>query len=196
MSKQTKEITTLGRGGSDTTAVAMCSALGARSCQILKDFPGVYTADPKVVKDAQVISELTYDQLIEMTGSGAKMVHSRAAIMAKEKQIKLEIIAAASSDRTAAAGREGGTSISKFSDPKKSRPSINVLQIDQSSSQVTVTLPELASDKKLTEITAFLSQSKINFKFDKTFGHSMAFRVSSTDLDLCLQSLHKFLINT
>lgn len=91
VSPTTKEITTLGRGGTDTTAVAMAGYLKADACEILKDVDGVYTADPKLVPDAQVIKELSLDQMLEMTLAGAQVLHSRSVEMAILKNVELWI---------------------------------------------------------------------------------------------------------
>ena len=87
----TKEITTLGRGGSDTSAVAMAAAFKAERCEILKDVPAVFTADPNVVKSARPLQELNYDQLMEMTFWGAKVLHYRSVELAKLRDVTLYI---------------------------------------------------------------------------------------------------------
>ena len=87
----TKEITTLGRGGSDTTAVSIASGLNATVCEILKDVPSVFSADPKKIKSAKVISELTYEQMMDMTFWGAKVLHYRSVELAAVKGVKLYI---------------------------------------------------------------------------------------------------------
>lgn len=91
VSPVTKEITTLGRGGSDTTAVAMAAFLKADICEILKDVPAVLTADPGIVKNAKILNELNYDQMLEMTFWGAKVLHYRSVELAKKKNIRLYI---------------------------------------------------------------------------------------------------------
>lgn len=87
----TKEITTLGRGGSDTTAVAMASYLKADHCEILKDVDSIFTADPKSVPAAKPIRNLNFDQLLEMTTWGAKVLHYKSVEMAKTKKVKLYV---------------------------------------------------------------------------------------------------------
>jgi aspartate kinase len=87
----TKEITTLGRGGSDTSAVAMAAYFDADRCEILKDVPAVFTADPNVVKNAKPLKELNYDQLMDMTFWGAKVLHYRSVELAKIRNVKLYI---------------------------------------------------------------------------------------------------------
>lgn len=91
VSPVTKEITTLGRGGSDTSAVAMAAAFKAERCEILKDVPAVFTADPNVVKSAKPLQELNYDQLMEMTFWGAKVLHYRSVELAKIRDVTLYI---------------------------------------------------------------------------------------------------------
>lgn len=87
----TKEITTLGRGGSDTTAVAMAAYLKADRCEILKDVPSIFTADPKLVEDARPIERLSYQQLLEMTFWGAKVVNYRSVELALRSKVPLFI---------------------------------------------------------------------------------------------------------
>ncbi len=72
------DVTTLGRGGSDTTAVALAASLGARECQIYTDVEGVYTADPRLVSEAQKLAEIGYDEMLELASYGAKVTHPRA----------------------------------------------------------------------------------------------------------------------
>ena len=78
VNKETKEITTLGRGGSDATAVALAAALDAEKCEIYTDVEGVYTADPRIVEKAKLIKEITYDEMLEMASSGAKVLMARS----------------------------------------------------------------------------------------------------------------------
>jgi aspartate kinase len=91
-----KEITTLGRGGSDTTAVALAAALGAEYCEICSDVDGVYTADPRVVADARRIGTLSYEETQELAESGAKVLNAQAVEFAKEKGIAIFARATAS----------------------------------------------------------------------------------------------------
>jgi len=84
-----REVTTLGRGGSDTTAVAMAAALGAEWCEICSDVDGVYTADPRVVPKARRIGALTYEETQELAEAGAKVLNAQAVEFAKEKGIAI-----------------------------------------------------------------------------------------------------------
>jgi aspartate kinase len=84
-----REITTLGRGGSDTTAVAMAAALNAEYCEICSDVDGVYSADPRIVPEARRIGTLSYEETQEMAESGAKVLNAQAVEFAKEKGIAI-----------------------------------------------------------------------------------------------------------
>src|SRR5204863_1207129 len=84
-----REVTTLGRGGSDTTAVAMAAALGADYCEICSDVDGVYTADPRVVPAARRIGTLSYEETQELAESGAKVLNAQAVEFAKEQGIAI-----------------------------------------------------------------------------------------------------------
>lgn len=84
-------ITTLGRGGSDLTAIAMAAALKADICQILTDVDGVYTCDPRVVKDARKLPEIAYDEMLEMASSGSKIMQSRSVEFAKKYGVIFEV---------------------------------------------------------------------------------------------------------
>lgn len=85
------DITTLGRGGSDTTAVALAAALHADSCEIYTDVDGVYTADPRIVKNARKLLEVSYDEMLEFASLGAKVLHNRSVEMAKRYGVQLVV---------------------------------------------------------------------------------------------------------
>ncbi len=85
------KITTLGRGGSDLTAIAMAAAIDADLCQIYTDVDGVYTCDPRVVKDAQKIDEISYDEMLEMASSGTKVMQSRSVEFAKKFGVVFQV---------------------------------------------------------------------------------------------------------
>lgn len=86
------DIATLGRGGSDTTAVALAAALNADRCQIFTDVEGVYTADPRVVKEASKLSTIAYDEMLELASLGAKVLQSRSVEFAKKFGVELEVL--------------------------------------------------------------------------------------------------------
>jgi len=84
-------ITTLGRGGSDLTAIALASSLEADLCQIYTDVDGVYTTDPRLVSDAQKIDEISYDEMLELSSLGARVLQSRSVEFAKKFNVKFEV---------------------------------------------------------------------------------------------------------
>ena len=86
------EITTLGRGGSDTTAVALAAALRADRCEIYTDVPGILTTDPRLVADAQLMDEITCDEMLELASLGAKVLHPRAVEIAKNYGVPLVVL--------------------------------------------------------------------------------------------------------
>ena len=86
------DITTLGRGGSDTSAVALAAALHADLCQIYTDVDGVYTADPRYVKGARKLEEITFDEMLELASLGAQVLHNRSVEMAKRYNVNMEVL--------------------------------------------------------------------------------------------------------
>ncbi|NMA96419.1 MAG: aspartate kinase [Clostridiales bacterium] len=84
-------ITTLGRGGSDTTAVALAVALDADRCEIFTDVDGIYTADPRIVEDATKLDDISYDEMIELASLGARVLHNRAVELAKKYNVNLVV---------------------------------------------------------------------------------------------------------
>lgn len=86
------DVTTLGRGGSDTTAVALAVALRADLCQIYTDVDGVYTADPRKVPDARKLDEITFDEMLELASLGAQVLHNRSVEMAKRYNMNIEVL--------------------------------------------------------------------------------------------------------
>ena len=86
------DVTTLGRGGSDTTAVAVAAVLGADKCQIYTDVDGVYTADPRRVPGAKKLSSITYDEMLELASLGSQVLHNRSVELAKRYRVDLEVL--------------------------------------------------------------------------------------------------------
>jgi len=91
VSQDSKDVTTLGRGGSDTTAVALAAALGADVCEIYTDVDGIFTADPRIVPDAQRLDTITYEEMLEMAACGAKILHLRAVEYARRYTVPLRV---------------------------------------------------------------------------------------------------------
>jgi len=86
------DITTLGRGGSDTSAVALAAAFRADLCQIYTDVDGVYTTDPRIVSTARKLEEITYDEMLELASQGAQVLHNRSVELAKKFRVNMEVV--------------------------------------------------------------------------------------------------------
>ena len=86
------DVTTLGRGGSDTSAVALAAAFRADLCQIYTDVDGVYTTDPRIVSNARKLAEITYDEMLELASQGAQVLHNRSVELAKKFRVNLEVL--------------------------------------------------------------------------------------------------------
>ena len=91
VSQDSKDVTTLGRGGSDTTAVALAAALKADVCEIYTDVDGIFSADPRIVPDARLVADITYEEMLEMAACGAKVLHLRAVEYARRYQVPLRV---------------------------------------------------------------------------------------------------------
>ena len=109
------DITTLGRGGSDTTAVAIAAAMKAKLCQIYTDVDGVYTADPRIVKTARKLDEIQFDEMLELASLGAQVLHNRAVEMAKRYNVNLEVLSSLT--------RNSGTIVREVSKVEKTKVS-------------------------------------------------------------------------
>jgi len=123
-------IHTLGRGGSDLTAIAVAAALKADLCQILTDVDGVYTSDPRIVKDARKIPEISYDEMLEMASSGSKVMQSRSVEFAKKYGVAFEVCSSLNDNP--------GTIVTEEHDQMESVV-IRGVSIERSQARVTVT---------------------------------------------------------
>lgn len=153
VSADTKEITTLGRGGSDTTAVAMAAFLGAEVCEILKDVPAIFSADPHLVTGAQALRELNYNQLLEMTFWGAKVLHYRSVELAQRKKIPLYIGPASFKTNEGTWIREG----------KNMFESAKILSINSHESVLEITVSQSSAAQALENLQKFLDKKEIAF---------------------------------
>ncbi len=91
VAQDTKDVTTLGRGASDTTAVALAAALDAEYCEIYSDVDGVFTADPRIVPSARQIPEISYEEMLEMAANGAKILHLRCVEYARREHVPVHV---------------------------------------------------------------------------------------------------------
>ena len=98
VNRDTKDVTTLGRGGSDTTAVALAAALGADECEIYSDVDGVYTADPRIVPDARKLDKLCFEEMLELAASGSKILVLRSVEYARAWNVPMRVRSSYSND--------------------------------------------------------------------------------------------------
>lgn len=123
------ETTTLGRGGSDLTAIALAGALNADACQIFTDVDGVFTCDPRVVLEAKKLDEIAYDELLEMAGAGSKVMQSRAVEFAKKFGVQFEVRSSLKADT--------GT-IAKEETPNMEDVVIRGISLDRNQAKLTI----------------------------------------------------------
>ncbi len=126
----TYDITTLGRGGSDTTAVALAAALGAEACEIYTDVPGVFTADPKVVPNAQKIDRISYEGMLELAASGARVLQLRSVEYARRNNVRLHVRSSFSDGE--------GTWVVEEDEPRMEQALISGVALDVEEAKVTL----------------------------------------------------------
>ena len=134
VSQTTKDITTLGRGGSDTTAAALAAALGADVCEIYSDVDGIFTADPRIVPSARQIPRISYEEALEMTANGAKILHLRCVEYARRNDIPIHV-------RSSFSDRPGTWVVSSEDvrkDPDMEQAIISGVAHDRSEAKITV----------------------------------------------------------
>ncbi|MDR1768940.1 MAG: aspartate kinase [Propionibacteriaceae bacterium] len=130
VSQTTKDVTTLGRGASDTTAVALAAALGADHCEIYTDVDGVFTADPRIVKAARRIPEISYEEMLEMAASGAKILHLRCVEYARRENVAVHVRSSFSD--------KPGTWVKDLKEAPVEQPLISGVAHDRSEAKITV----------------------------------------------------------
>jgi aspartate kinase len=171
------DITTLGRGGSDTTAVALAAALKADACEIYTDVEGVYTADPRIVPEARKLDEISYDEMLELASVGAKVMHSRAVEVGGVYNIP--ILVASSFKEASGTLIHGGVSVEQFKKVRGIAHDLDVAKVtvrhvpDQpgiaaaifeplTAANISVdTIVQNASEEKLTDLTFTISRSDL-----------------------------------
>ncbi|GAB3477401.1 aspartate kinase [Nocardiopsis coralliicola] len=132
VSQDSKDITTLGRGGSDTTAVALAAALNADACEIYSDVDGVFTADPRIVPSAQRIPVISYEEMLEMAASGTKILHLRCVEYARRYNIPLHV-------RSSFSQKPGTWVVSEVEETEgMEQPIISGVAHDRSEAKITV----------------------------------------------------------
>lgn len=161
MSRESKDITTMGRGGSDTTAVALAAALNADACEIYTDVDGVFTADPRVVKTARKIDTITSEDMLEMAAAGTKVLHLRSVEYARRFGVKLHVRSSFSNkEGTWVIPDETDTVTIKEGEPLE-QPIISGVAHDASEGKLTITgVPDVPG--KAAEIFNHIAEAGIN----------------------------------
>lgn len=179
------DYTTLGRGGSDTTAVALAAALHADLCEIYTDVEGVFTADPRVVPNAKKLTEITYDAMLEMASMGAKVLHNRSVEMAKKYGVELVV--------RSSLNHEEGTIVREVT--KMEKMLVSGVAVDTNVSRIAVLGVKDVPGMAFRLFNA-LSQKKINVdlilqSIGKPGTKDISFTVASEDQDEALAVLQK-----
>jgi len=154
VSQDTKDITTLGRGGSDTTAVALAAALEADVCEIYTDVDGVFTADPRIVPNARRIPRISYEEMLEMAACGAKVLHLRSVEYARRHRLPIHV-------RSSFSQREGTHVVAVPEEEQVEQAIISGVAHDRSEAKVTVVgVPDKPGEA--AGIFAALADAEIN----------------------------------
>jgi aspartate kinase len=179
------DVTTLGRGGSDTTAVALAAVLHADLCEIFTDVDGVYTGDPRIVKRAMKLKEVTYDEMLELASLGAKVLHNRSVEMAKKYGVRLVV--------RSSLNRSEGTVIKEKA--KMEKMLITGVAADSNTARISVIGVE---DKPGTAFKIFHTLARNNINVDiilQSVGRDgtkdISFTVSEDDLQDALDTLEE-----
>jgi len=170
------DITTLGRGGSDTSAVALAAKLNADLCEIYTDVDGVYTSDPRIVKNARKLSEISYDEMLELASLGAKVLHNRSVELAKKYNVNLVVRSSLT--------REEGTIVKEESAVEKML--VNGVAVDKDIARIS--LVGLKDEPGIAfKVFSLLAKNKISVDIIlQSIGRGntkdISFTVSTTDL--------------
>ncbi|MFI7634040.1 aspartate kinase [Nonomuraea sp. NPDC049400] len=192
VSQDTKDITTLGRGGSDTTAVALAAALQADVCEIYTDVDGVFTADPRIVPAARQIPRISYDEMMEMAACGAKILHLRCVEYARRFDLPIHV-------RSSFSTREGTWVVS---DPytegtEMEQPIISGVAHDRSEAKITVVgVPDKVGEaasifKTLADAEINIDMIVQNVSAAATGRTDISFTLPTADAQTALSSLKK-----
>jgi aspartate kinase len=176
------DVTTLGRGGSDTTAVALAAALGADACEKYSDVPGVFTADPRIVADAKRLNQISFEEMLEIAATGSGVVAFRAVEFARNHGVPIHVRSSFS--------WEPGTWV-REEDPSMEQPIISAVTHDTSEAKVTVTN---VPDKPGIAAKLFRSLADENVNIDMIVQNvsqqgltDISFTVPKTDLEAALK---------
>lgn len=179
------DITTLGRGGSDTSAVALAARLKADSCEIYTDVDGVYTGDPRLIKNAKKLDVISYDEMLELSSLGAKVLHNRSVELAKKYNINLVVRSSFTDDE--------GTVVKGENFVEKML--VNGVAVDKDVTIISITG---LKDRADTAFTIFSALSKYKISVDiilqtvaRDATKEMSFTVNKNDLKQALKSIQE-----
>lgn len=171
--------TTLGRGGSDTTAVAIAAALNADSCEIYTDVDGVYTADPRIINDAVKLKNISYDEMLAFSNLGAGVLHNKSVKIAKDNNIKLIVRSSMSN--------EEGTTVSNLYNKCCNLPKIT--GVTSSKNIISIVGTDINTETK-EKIVETLKKNNLKFNnLDKT-NMQISITVNEQDVNACIRCVH------
>ncbi len=179
------DVTTLGRGGSDTTAVAIAATINADLCQIYTDVDGVYTADPRIVKNAQKLPEITFDEMLELASLGAQVLHNRAVELAKKYDVDLEVVSSFT--------RNKGTKVKEAISMEK----MNVSGVARDNNSSRIAIIGLGNKPGVAfKIFSLLSKHKVNVdiilqSIGREDSKDISFTVNKSDVDRAVTILNE-----
>ena len=179
------DVTTLGRGGSDTSAVALAAAFRADLCQIYTDVDGVYTTDPRLVPNARKLDEITYDEMLELASQGAQVLHNRSVELAKKFRVNLEVLSSLE--------RKPGTKVKEVTKVEKT----NIAGVAKDTSIARVALVGLEHNPGVAfQVFDLLSKHNINVdvilqSIGREDTKDISFTVDGKDLDDAIATLEE-----
>lgn len=181
------DVTTLGRGGSDTTAVALAAALNADLCEIYTDVDGVYTADPRIVPDARKMPEVTYEEMLEFASLGAKVLHSRCVEMARRYNVNLVVKSSMS--------EEEGTVVKETT--KMEKMLISGVAVDKNIAKIAVSGMK-DNPESTFRLLNLMAKNGVNIdvmiqSLEKDGTKTLTFTVARPDMMMTLELLKKYI---
>jgi aspartate kinase len=190
VSPDTKDITTLGRGGSDTTAVALAASLGADVCEIYTDVDGVFTADPRIVRHARRLDAVTYEEMLELAACGAKILHLRSVEYGRRYGVPIHV-------RSSFSNKPGTTVAGSIEEIAVEQAIISGVAHDRSEAKVTVVgVPDKPGEaaaifRELAEAEINIDMIVQNVSTKGTGRTDLSFTLPATDGQHALQALRK-----
>lgn len=176
------DITTLGRGGSDTTAVALSASLGADSCEIYTDVDGIYTADPRLVTGAKLIDEIDYNDMLRLALGGSQVLHSRSVELAMRSGVEIHLLSSFS---------PGRGSVVKALSPEQ-RPDTAGITKNSVLSELCV-VGKKADAGLLSRLVIYLGSKGLEIKSGRIMQEAVALGAEKAELVKIMQAAHSFL---